>query len=163
MGAHICRVLGWMDLSDLAWLGEIGLQHQVAGFTAGKLASQQRHLSSFCEDWIKVHAPFQRDCRDTLCASAWRGDSQYIHKKRGNFFPLLQGLLPCSVLIACPAASRAGKAGQEWGCETGTERAGEKSGNSQHKLTGDPHLFPYQMFAVLPVETGGRRELPISL
>lgn len=58
--------------------------------------TQQRHWSSVCGDQIKVNAPFQRDCSSPRhSVNLLGGETQYIHKKWGSFFTLLQGLLPC--------------------------------------------------------------------
>lgn len=175
MGAHNCRVLGWMDhLSDPAWLGEIGLQHQEwvsACFTAWKAGPPSKALQSV-ETTLKSLLHFRGTAvpSDSLCICLEGRHPVYIQKNEGvssHFCRLCCHATESSVLTACPAAPRAGRswspAGQVGGCERGTELAGVKCGNSHPRLTGEPHLFPCQMSPVLPVETGGKRELPFSL
>lgn len=86
-------------LSDCGWekLGYDIRSECCRFYCMNSWPTQQRHWFSVCGDQIEIHAPFQRESRHSvraLCASAWRGDSQYVHKEWGSFLALLQALLP---------------------------------------------------------------------
>lgn len=90
MGAHECRVLGWMD-GPQVWPGMAGRNWATTSglsicsfYCMESWPAQQRHWSSVCGDQIKVHAPFQRTAvpPDTLCICLDRRLPVYIQKVR---------------------------------------------------------------------------------